>query len=130
MLRIKAVVFILAAVVLGACHRKVADRPLPSPAAAVAPMADPSPATGATTYSVRPGDCLWRIAGRHLESPFQWPVIWKANRDFIVEPDWIEAGDTLDIPGPPEGEDGDWAAEVAARWPQAGRMRGHRAWKP
>lgn len=51
-------------------------------------------------HSVKKGDCLWNIAGdsRYYDDAFLWPVIYKANRDEITDPDIIEVGQTLTFP--------------------------------
>ncbi len=65
--------------------------PTPTPVAAAA-----KPATGAK-YVVKSGDSLWKIAGRSkvLGDPFRWPLIFKANRDQITDPDFIEPSQDL-----------------------------------
>lgn len=42
-------------------------------------------------YIVKNRDCLWEIAGkpRVYDDPFQWPELYKANRDQIKDPDLI-----------------------------------------
>ena len=42
-------------------------------------------------YTVEKGDCLWTIAGKSevYNDSFQWPLIFKANRDIIKDPDLI-----------------------------------------
>ncbi len=42
-------------------------------------------------YVVKPHDCLWAIAGKAAiyDDPFQWPLLYKANRDLIQDPDLI-----------------------------------------
>jgi nucleoid-associated protein YgaU len=59
-----------------------------------------------TQYKVRPwdafGDCLWNIAGWFYRDPWKWTVLYEANKDRLPEPDnpnWIEIGMILDIPG-------------------------------
>ena len=53
-----------------------------------------------TTYTVRKGECLWKIAGyRHIYGdPFKWTQIYKANKDKIRNPDFIYPGQVLVIP--------------------------------
>ena len=48
-------------------------------------------------------DCLWNIAGKPeiYDDPFQWPVLYRANRSILPkpdDPDLIEPGMILDIP--------------------------------
>ncbi len=58
-------------------------------------------------YEVKKGDCLWAISGKPeiYGDSFQWPLIFKANRDQIVDPDEIEPGQDFSIPkGQTDGE--------------------------
>lgn len=36
-----------------------------------------------TTIVVAGNDTLWRLAARHLGSPFQWPILYEANAKEI-----------------------------------------------
>lgn len=58
------------------------------------------------SYTVVKGDCLWRIAKRpeHYGNGFAWPVIYKANRDQIKNPDLIYPKQTFKIPNLTEEE--------------------------
>jgi hypothetical protein len=49
------------------------------------------------TYVVRPGDCLWTIAGKEtvLGDSFYWPLLYRENRDIIADPDLIEPKQSL-----------------------------------
>ena len=51
-------------------------------------------------YTVVKGDCLWYIARRqeHYGNGFAWPVIYKANRDQIKDPDLIYPKQVFKIP--------------------------------
>jgi hypothetical protein len=50
-------------------------------------------------YIVKNRDCLWEIAGkpRVYDDPFQWPELYKANRDQIKDPDLIYPRQTLTV---------------------------------
>lgn len=52
------------------------------------------------TYTVIPGDYLWKIAGFYwiYNNPREWPRIYEANRDKIKDPDLIYPGQIFDIP--------------------------------
>ncbi len=58
-----------------------------------------------TTYKVRlipeRRDCLWRIAEYDYiyGNPWKWPVIFKANKNQITNPDLIYPGQVFEIPG-------------------------------
>jgi len=58
-------------------------------------MAKPS----SDTYLVVRGDSLWKISGKPdiYNNPYQWPMIYKANRDKIKDADLIYPGQELAI---------------------------------
>ena len=51
------------------------------------------------SYSVVRGDNLWNISGKDevYADPYQWPLIYKTNRDKITDADLITPGQVLDI---------------------------------
>jgi len=52
-----------------------------------------------TTYTVQPGDSLWRIAQHHLGDGNRYMEIFYANRDKMESPQSvIHPGDELNIP--------------------------------
>jgi nucleoid-associated protein YgaU len=57
-------------------------------------------------YEVVRGDCLWRIAQKpeHYGNGFAWPIIYKANRDEIKNPDLIYPKQNFKIPNLTEDE--------------------------
>lgn len=51
------------------------------------------------SYSVTHGDNLWNISGKDevYADPYQWPLIYKTNRDKIKDADLIYPGQVFDI---------------------------------
>ena len=62
----------------------------------------PASVTAAETivHVVEPGDSLWSIAAQDdvYADPYLWPVIYRHNRDQIVDPSQIYPDQTLVIP--------------------------------
>lgn len=58
------------------------------------------------SYTVVKGDHLWGIAKKkeHYANPFAWPIIYKANRDQIKNPDLIYPKQIFKIPNLTEEE--------------------------
>lgn len=56
-------------------------------------------AAQADSYDVVNGDSLWRISGKSeiYADPYQWPLIYKANRSQIKDADLIYPGQKLSI---------------------------------
>ncbi len=52
------------------------------------------------SHTVTKGECLWWISEyKHIyNDPFMWPLIFKANRDKIKNPDLIYPGQQFEIP--------------------------------
>ena len=68
--------------------------------AAPAPVAAPTTRPGrVNSYSVTRGDNLWNISGKSqvYADPYQWPLIYKTNRDKIKDADLIYPGQVLDV---------------------------------
>ena len=53
----------------------------------------------ANSYTVQTGDNLWNISGKSsvYGDPYQWPLIYKANRSQISDADLIHPGQSLSI---------------------------------
>jgi len=63
-------------------------------------------------YQVVRGDSLWSISGQQqvYNNPYQWPLIYKANRDKIKDADLISPGQTFSVDRNPSA--GDAAAAI------------------
>lgn len=58
-----------------------------------------SPPAPAQTHTVAKGDTLSAIAKQYLGKANDWPKIFEANRDVLKDPDRIQVGQVLKIPG-------------------------------
>ncbi len=72
-------------------------------------------------YTVMRGDSLWAISGKSevYGNPYQWPLIYKANRDKIKDADLIYPGQEFDIEQSPSSSDVDAAvmhAKTRGAW--------------
>lgn len=67
------------------------------------------------TYEVVAGDNLWNIAGQSsvYGNPYQWPLIYKANRGKINDADLIYPGQVFDIDTSPSADAVDAAVNHA-----------------
>jgi len=65
---------------------------------------EPEPQEAQGTHTVVDDDTLWDLAIRYYESPWEWRVIWNANRDVVEDPHWIYPDEVLVIPGLPADE--------------------------
>lgn len=53
------------------------------------------------THTVVDDDTLWDLAVRYYQNPFEWRVIYEANRDSIADPNLIYPREIFVIPGLP-----------------------------
>lgn len=53
------------------------------------------------THTVVDDDTLWDLAQFYYQNPFEWRVIWEANRDSIADPNLIYPDEVFVIPGLP-----------------------------
>lgn len=98
---IPAVILITAGLLLGGCATQTKEEPKDEKATEVKPMG-PKAAPAAKsndTYSVARGDHLWGISSKPAiyGNPYQWPLIYKANRDKIKDADLITPGQVFNI---------------------------------
>lgn len=72
--------------VVAGCSKPPVLKPEPTPTPVVEKVDTTS------NYVVKPGDSLWKIATTDsvMGDPFRWPLLYKANRDQIQDPDLIE----------------------------------------
>jgi nucleoid-associated protein YgaU len=73
----------------------IADIKVSAPAGAAA---GGGAARGETTYTVKPGDTLGKVAQEHLGDAKQYMAIFEANRDQLKDPNLIKPGQVLKIP--------------------------------
>jgi len=66
-------------------------------------------------YEVVHGDSLWAISGRAetYNNPYQWPLIYKANRDKIKDADLIYPGQNFSVDSNPSAADSQSAIDHA-----------------
>ncbi len=90
------------------------------------------PAASAATYSVRPGDTLWRIADDRLGDGADWTMLAALNlgRDMgggarFVDPDHLRAGWRLRLPAEARRDDADPARSTRAGHPSHPEPVGH-----
>jgi LysM domain len=63
----------------------------------IPPLPTPEPTPHRNSYIVQSGDSLWSISGNRAVQgdSFRWPLLFKANRDQIIDPDLIEPDQDL-----------------------------------
>ena len=64
------------------------------------PTASGKTADSQSTYTVKPGDTLSKIAKQHLGDANAYMEIFNANKDQLKDPDKIQPGQVLKIPQP------------------------------
>ena len=80
----------------GCAAKKTVSTEVPKEPAQEAVQTEPA---ALEKYTVKEGDTLWAISdqtGNYSDS-FQWPLIFKTNRDQIQDPDQISPGQILMI---------------------------------
>lgn len=78
------------------------ESPLPGPAASrsteSSPAAPADTAPSANTYTVQPGDTLWKISKQFYGEGSKYMKIFEANQGILKNPDHILPGQKLVIP--------------------------------
>ncbi|MFH1825476.1 MAG: DUF4398 domain-containing protein [Candidatus Firestonebacteria bacterium] len=70
-------------------------------------------------YTVIKGDCLWNISkdGKNYGDPFMWPLIYKANKDKIKDPDLIYPNQEFNVPANYDEKDKNESKDAAKKAP-------------
>lgn len=85
---------------------------LPSFAQAQEPEAEePQAQEPQGTHTVVRGNTLWDLSIQYYQTPWEWRVIFNANRDVVEDPHWIYPDEVLVIPGLPADADEPMAGE-------------------
>lgn len=81
----------------------------------VEPAVEEAPMEAKESHTVEKGEHLWGISESQevYADPFQWPLIYKANRDQIKDPDLIYPDQVFEIPRDSSQEDVDAAIHEA-----------------
>ncbi len=76
------------------------EEPKPQPKEEVASQPMPTKPALPTYHEVKKGECLWKIAEYKeiYNDPFMWPLIYRANKDKIKDPDLIFPKQVFSIP--------------------------------
>jgi hypothetical protein len=103
-----AIVGSLSLLLAAGCAKRQQEEPVPTPTPGqleasfqtptpVPPLPTPEPTPKRNSYIVRKGDTLWDISGDAsiMGDNFRWPLLFKANRDQIIDPDLIEPAQDL-----------------------------------
>jgi hypothetical protein len=108
--------FIAAGTLSYGCGNKQIKPEVQKPAEPVAEQ--PKPAMD--HYTVVKSDTLWGIAGKPsiYSDSFQWPVIFKANRDEIKDPDLIYPQQDFKIQKGLSSEEVSHARDLASKTPK------------
>ncbi len=82
-------------------------RAAPPAAPVTTPAPARAPAVTRISYTVVRGDHLWGIASKVAVygNPYEWPLIFKSNRDTISDPDLVYPGQVLSIDKSPSSAD-------------------------
>ncbi len=101
----------------GCGAKKVAQTDVPQEAAKPIVSAKK---TSTSSYTVKKHDSLWAIAGKSITygDSFEWPLIYKTNRDKITDPDLIYPNQKFQIEKELPSEDLKAAEKLADETPK------------
>lgn len=100
-----------------------APTPTPEPAG-MPPTPGPTIVAEATTYVVKKGDSLWKIAEEVYGDGTKGKLIADANKDVIKDPDKLTTGMKLTIPAaPPKAPGAPTAGETGTEQAATGRQK-------
>ena len=110
----------LGSVLMVSCGTKRVETDVPQ----AAPTEEPTPDT-MIHYTVKPKDTLWDIAGKSdiYGDSFQWPLIFKTNRDKIQDPDLIYPEQDFEVNKTVPADDAENAKKLAS---QTGKYKEHK----
>ncbi|HET9870374.1 MAG TPA: hypothetical protein VFR02_07760 [bacterium] len=96
-----------------------------------APSMAPTP-TAMGSYTVHRGDSLWAISGKSkiYGDPYAWPLLFKANRDTIQDPDILEVSEVLKVQKGVSADELSHARSLASKTPKYVPHAGPRATLP
>ncbi len=96
----KVLSLLIVGLFVAGCATQQPEKKEDQAAAETQPAAPAGPARKSDdSYSVVRGDHLWGISSKPTiyGNPYQWPLIFKANRDKIKDADLIQPGQVLSI---------------------------------
>lgn len=105
---------------LGCAPRQTVKTPQPVPTPTPMPMSTQQWKQGALShYRVRHGDCLWTISAKDsvYGDPWEWPLLYRQNRDEIQDPNLIYANQDLGYQSHPAAADLANARRIAEATP-------------
>lgn len=107
-----------AALAYGCGSKKVETTEAPQPA--VEPVVAAPTAVPMGKYTVASRDTLWDIAGKTdiYSDSFQWPILFKTNRDQIVDPDLIYPKQDLGVKKDVSPEEVASARDLSSKTPK------------
>ena len=107
--------FVAGTLFAGCGSTKRVESDVPKPAVAEKPKM-----TESDHYVVENNDTLWGIAGKDVayNDSFQWPLIFKANRDSIKDPDLIYPKQDFSIQKGVDSADVARARDLAMKTPK------------